>query len=574
MGIFEDYRFKNIRQILSIMDMILVIMISIVHFVFYFLVKESDFGNIFDTYDSSPLFDFNVDINCGIKSHIIFHVWEGREETEYYYYDGQIRSRTKILDKANIDMINGNYFCYEEKASYKTLLYNGQIIKKEKKCGDKYPKDCGTIDTLNQHLCIKSNEKCPLYDVGIGIEKIKDSSGYSINQDADIYYNNEEYNEPNKKIIGKIILNDGQPCYRLNEQLWKKFDSDEVGEEDLKCDLEIFGEFTDNRYDNKGSITYHKLYEDNLSTESQDLLFDDIGDESVSLFTREFLGIDKVCDEKNGLSKEVYNKLTNNQQNESTCLLVEVIILFCFLIMVPCMLCCSKNNSGSDTFFIITFIMCFLTIFVCAICQAVFLGRIIANDLSYDCSDYRTNEVLRKENQNTKKSIIYTAVNLGLDSSLILINILSLIICKIINVCEDMETCCCICFQRKARNQDNFKYSEKYGIYSAREVVVDNRTPVVNNTTPVVDNRTPVIDNRTPVVDNNRIPVVDNTTLVVDNNRIPVVDNTTPVLDNRPPINDEQFDKPKADNNPAPNPVAEFGYPPIEYPPPNSDTKL
>ena len=124
---------------------------------------------MFDTFDSSPLFDFSVDINCGSKSHITFHVWEGREETEHHYYS--TRSRTKIVDKTNIDIINGNYFCYKY-ISYKTLLYNGQIIKKEEECNEKYPKDCGTIDTLNQHLCIKNNENCPLYDAGIGDKKV------------------------------------------------------------------------------------------------------------------------------------------------------------------------------------------------------------------------------------------------------------------------------------------------------------------------------------------------------------------------------------------------------------------
>ena len=221
-------------------NVLVFLIIATTHLVFFFLIKKSDFDNLFDALDSSPLFDFTVQSqNCDYKkSRLIFHVWEGRKETAYSGY--RHRSRTIIVDKTNIDKINNNYFCYNH-ISYKTLLYNGQIIKKEEKCGDKYPKDCGTIDTLNQHLCIKSNENCPLYDVGIGIEEVKDPSVYSIISDADIYFNNKEYNESNKKIIGKIILNDGQPCYRLNEKLWKKFDSDEAGYEDLKCDLEIFG---------------------------------------------------------------------------------------------------------------------------------------------------------------------------------------------------------------------------------------------------------------------------------------------------------------------------------------------
>ena len=49
------------------------------------------------------------------------------------------------------------------------------------------------------------------------------------------------------------------------------------------------------------------------------------------------------------------------------------------------------------------------------ICHSVFLGRIMHNDLSYKCSDDITNEVLKKENENTKKSILYTTINLGLN---------------------------------------------------------------------------------------------------------------------------------------------------------------
>ena len=495
MAFIDDYPFKNILPILTIIDMILIIMISIVHFVFYFLVNESDFGNVFDTFDSSPLFDFSVDINCGSKSHITFHVWEGREETEHHYYNGGTRSRTKIVDKTNIDIINGNYFCYKY-ISYKTLLYNGQIIKKEEECNEKYPKDCGTIDTLNQHLCIKSNENCPLYDVGIGDKKV--STDYDYNSNARVYYNNNNYNEQNKKIIGKLILNDGQPCYRLNEKLWKIFDYDEAGYEDLKCDLQIFGKFTDDRYDNKGSITYHKLYEDNLSIESQDLLFDDIKDEYVSLYIREFLGIDKTCDEKNNINMEDYEKLTKNQHMEKICLLVEAIILFVIFISIP-LLSYADTRVGSPDIFVIMYIIIifsFPTIFVCAICQSVFLGRIIANDLSYDCSDDTTNEVLRKENENTKKSMIYTATNLGLDLFLIFINIFSILICYIINKCREIDfpsciekcremelclcSCSCNCFKKKVINRYNSpknRYnSNKDGNSNPQtEVVVVNR---------------------------------------------------------------------------------------------------
>ena len=56
-------------------------------------------------------------------------------------------------------------------------------------------------------------------------------------------------------------MNDGQPCYRLDEKLWREFHPKEAGAEHLKCELEIFGETIDNRWIKKGDITYKKLYE-------------------------------------------------------------------------------------------------------------------------------------------------------------------------------------------------------------------------------------------------------------------------------------------------------------------------
>ena len=63
-----------------------------------------------------------------------------------------------------------------------------------------------------------NGEKCPLYDVGIG--QNTDTINYVSKgaTEGNAYYNNEDYNNPNKKIIGKLILNEGQPCYRLNEK--------------------------------------------------------------------------------------------------------------------------------------------------------------------------------------------------------------------------------------------------------------------------------------------------------------------------------------------------------------------
>ena len=132
--------------------------------------------------------------------------------------------------------IYGKYFCYKE-ILYKELLYNGQIIKKGKEYPSEYKKNCGRIDTLEQELCIKENEKCPLYDIGIG--SVSDLDNYHISEDSKIYYNKDNYNYHNKTIIGRLILSDGQPCLNASEKLWKSYSSDEGFETNLKCDLKI-----------------------------------------------------------------------------------------------------------------------------------------------------------------------------------------------------------------------------------------------------------------------------------------------------------------------------------------------
>ena len=92
------------NYILTISDIILLFGIGVVHLVFYFYIKQNDFGNIFDLLESSPLFNFRLDNSgCGTDSHLIFHVWEGRKQ-------GGRQTKTEILDKTDIDRINGYYF--------------------------------------------------------------------------------------------------------------------------------------------------------------------------------------------------------------------------------------------------------------------------------------------------------------------------------------------------------------------------------------------------------------------------------------------------------------------------------
>ncbi len=121
------------------------------------------------------MFDFALSNNpCPSTYNIIFHKWEGVKE-EYWHRKTRY---TRQKDATNIEKLKNNYFCYKP-MTYKELLYNGQIIKNNEECKNDYPKDCGIIDTLKQHLCIKENEKCPLYDIGIGLPPISYKGHFS-----------------------------------------------------------------------------------------------------------------------------------------------------------------------------------------------------------------------------------------------------------------------------------------------------------------------------------------------------------------------------------------------------------
>ena len=467
---------------LGIAQVIFIFLISILHLVSYFFVKPTDFESILEVFESSPLFDFYIDKECRY-SNVIFHVWEGR--TEFGLEStrkGTVYTKLNYLDETEIDRINGYRFCYTPK-KYMDLLYNNQIIKKEEQCSSKYPQDCGTIDTLEQHLCIKQEEKCPLYDVTLNEPSNKQD--YNIAGDANniFYYNNENYNIANKKIIGSLILNDGQPCYRLGEKLWKKFIIQEYTENHLECTLEIFGEKTDKRYENKGNVTYKSLYQI-LPEESKKLILDEIkGDEYVSLYKREFIGIDKKCDEKYDINRYNYQTLRSAQKMEKTCLLVESIIILClFFLLVLSFIFNYFDKSPDYVFFVLLFLfICFFPVFICFICQSVFLGRMIKFDLSYDCSDKITNEVIRKENINTQRSIKFTAINLAFDILYLLVNGINIYLYKCYSESKE-ELPKEIAINNHKINDHMDKYNiENFKKESAREVIVNNKTPAIMN---------------------------------------------------------------------------------------------
>ena len=392
------------------------IILFIIHLIFLICsdkIEEISYENIFNTLESSPLFNFEIKESCGGKSNIIFHVWEGWEilETSLTYYNGRSRTHltSEIIDRTNIEKINGNRFCYRNQPTYRDLLYNGQIIKENENCKDNY-KSCGIIDTLNQKLCVSNSENCPLKDIYFG--QIN-SYGYTYDPDLDISYTNENY-EGDEKIIGSLVLNDGQPCLSVEEKLWRKFHSDEAGDGHLQCENTLDGIENDQRYKAVGEVTYKSLYSDNLSEENKKILLGSVGSAKVKLYKREFLGIDKNCDEKFDVSDFSYDQLKNNHDRLKVLYLFEII----FIIFISCgIFLVYKCNKKLQKIFYFNVVSCiFLPFFVIVmVCNIIFFAFINKNYFAYDCSDEITNEFLKIQYNETKKIIIYAIISLIFD---------------------------------------------------------------------------------------------------------------------------------------------------------------
>ena len=426
------------KTALRMVGLIAIFAISILHIVIGFRRSVPDFYT-YDLFNLSPIYDFSIDYSCNNKQSKVFHKWGGWKQWEYDSLEKKYEF--KFYDMTDIQKVNGKYFCYNEaKLTYMDLLRNGQIIKNGTQCPEEYKKKCGRIDTLNQELCIKENDKCPLFDVGIGYQPDKDN--YEYDADSDIYYSKENFTVSNKTIVAQFILSDGQPCYHSNETLWRRFSLYETDPSYLVCTkIEVFGKKNDDRFKKTGQITYKKLYQDNLSNRAKEKVMDFINNENVSLFTREFFGIDRECD-ANFNSTDDFSIIKKTQNADK---IIEVLQGFLMagasLIFFGMEIFTCKNNEEfpipSKVYF--GLYMAYIII-SCGFLASKIIAYIRAKNYGitedYNCSDSITNEVIRKGNENNKNIFTYNKICLFSEVAILGANFLVIIIglfCSIFN---------------------------------------------------------------------------------------------------------------------------------------------
>lgn len=204
-------------------------------------------------------------------------------------YSGAKKDYTKFKNK-NI--------CAKKKDYYKDLLKNKQIIPKGNNCDERY-RSCGIIDTLDNQLCIKNEEECPINKADIinlrnmneeQLEKYKNYKSIDMGNGYAMYYLNE--GNENNKIISIIKLSEGYPCINPGEHVWKSYDPDSKNKLE-KC-TNYKGKNRDDRYerlDNYYSTKRQILIDNDLEGYNNALINDDLTD--IYLYGGPIFGLKK-----------------------------------------------------------------------------------------------------------------------------------------------------------------------------------------------------------------------------------------------------------------------------------------
>ena len=160
-------------------------------------------------------------------------------------------------------------------------------------------------------------------------------------------------------------------------------------------------------------------FKNNLNSECQNVVLRNVpSTDEVTLYKREFFGIDKECDEKYNLNNNTYDILHNSEEIEYNLNVyagfIFAVFVLCGLIGVTMTLCAKKDiyetfNPNLLCFLYFVYIGYILSSFIFNTWCFV---RIINNDVSgYNCSDTITNEVIRKGFNDSANNCYYIILN-------------------------------------------------------------------------------------------------------------------------------------------------------------------
>ena len=378
---------------------------------------------------------------------------------------GYNETRAKCINYDSRDSINfikyeGFSFCINEGknvSEYKYYLENS--VSKNEECANGF-KSCGYLDTLDQKLCIKNDEECPINDLIINNAKEgpKDYITIPLNNNKYLHYTNKNNQS---HIITKLKLSEyNQPCIYPGEFSWKYHYFLEKSSGICKTSIE--SKVYDSRYIEIDSINKYDLYYENgvfnsiqhLPNYDTQILRNDI----IYLYKRTFLGINKICMEKNKFSFEYFDNLKEKQSNAKYYIQLNLIILGIILFIIIVLLaiaakagnaqvleilCCigiifisiftREDNVSLAVLMVLTIIHIFLFIF-----NLKCLINLVGIDIKFNCGDSITNALIRELKKIIESNITINVVMIvcSFIAILFLIGIVFIEISKKIGECR------------------------------------------------------------------------------------------------------------------------------------------
>ena len=421
------------------------------------------------------------------------------------------KSKPKII----INKYKGFSFCInkgKEIVDYKQYLKN--TVSKNEDCPFGF-KSCGYLDTLEQKLCIKIDEECPINDLYINNvnDSPKDYFTFPLNDNKYLHYtnkNNLSY------IVTRIKLSeDNEPCIYPGEFSWKYHHV--LEQSSGYCKISIESEKYDKRYIEIDSINKYDLYYENGIIQSIGNLplydFNILRTERIYLYKRTFLGFDKKCMETNKFSYEYFDKLRDEQSRARSfvkynfiILLIIVISIVLFLVFLSkggdsevlkilCMIGIifiamlkDSKDVGAGSFIILSIIHIILFIF-----NFIAFYSLLGNKINFNCGDVLTNGLI-KELKRVIGSNMTTCIVMMVCSSIVIFIIFGILISKIYQKIyeyliekewkSDLKNF--LIGKKNNKNNDSRIYVDKDNIYcndnceKPKENIINIPTPGVN----------------------------------------------------------------------------------------------
>ena len=178
--------------------------------------------------------------------------------------------------------------------TYNYFYFLDNLSEDGKSCKDETYKQCAILDTLNQPMCVKQDEDCPINDILIkeGQEHLDNYDIIPLDNNKSIYYTNKINDS---KIIIDFQISNGQPCAEPYEQnLNKNLDIYPLmkNQSIYRCKVAINENLTDDRFRELDSQNLSHFYRDNdISALSK--FYDDYSEDKMKLYGVEYYGLDK-----------------------------------------------------------------------------------------------------------------------------------------------------------------------------------------------------------------------------------------------------------------------------------------